>query len=410
MAWPPWRPWGERRRSVAARRSRSRLAPFGLQVTLPAVFQAPIRSDVVHIVHTGLNKNHRQAYAVSSKAGHQTAAESWGTGRAVSRIPRVPGGGTHRAGALGREGTPRGRDASGAGGAGAARRLPARRRGSSGARAVFRRTGGEVGRRSAGLGGARARSAPARCGAAGRRGERAEEGAIAGRPEEEGGEGWDGGTGAGTLRLAEEGKGPVAGEAPGAAAAAAFAKGEGRLARRWFFARLFRDGIEAGWRRGGRARFELQDGPAWGWHPKGGRSAPALRWRRVRSERPCRVVGAPWEASNGSLQAVSVLLRAGGGGKTEPAPVQVPAAARRALAPSDVGMGRVRASPRARIAAPVAEAPGGAHGRRFPGDSGPPPRPSSPPALFSSPLLSLADGRLTSSSFPLPARRPGCVR
>ncbi len=45
-----------------------------------------------------MNKNKRQAYAVSSKAGHQTAAESWGTGRAVSRIPRVPGGGTHRAG------------------------------------------------------------------------------------------------------------------------------------------------------------------------------------------------------------------------------------------------------------------------------------------------------------------------
>lgn len=74
-------------------------------MTLPAVFQAPIRSDVVHIVHTGLNKNHRQAYAVSSKAGHQTAAESWGTGRAVSRIPRVPGGGTHRAGAFASEGT-----------------------------------------------------------------------------------------------------------------------------------------------------------------------------------------------------------------------------------------------------------------------------------------------------------------
>ena len=43
-------------------------------------------------------KNNRQAYAVSKTAGHQTAAESWGTGRAVSRIPRVPGGGTHRAG------------------------------------------------------------------------------------------------------------------------------------------------------------------------------------------------------------------------------------------------------------------------------------------------------------------------
>lgn len=43
-------------------------------------------------------KNHRQAYAVSDLAGHQTAAISWGTGRAVSRIPRVPGSGTSRSG------------------------------------------------------------------------------------------------------------------------------------------------------------------------------------------------------------------------------------------------------------------------------------------------------------------------
>ena len=35
---------------------------------------------------------------VSSKAGHQTSAASWGTGRAVARIPRVRGGGTHRNG------------------------------------------------------------------------------------------------------------------------------------------------------------------------------------------------------------------------------------------------------------------------------------------------------------------------
>ena len=35
---------------------------------------------------------------VSSKAGHQTSASSWGTGRAVARIPRVRGGGTHRSG------------------------------------------------------------------------------------------------------------------------------------------------------------------------------------------------------------------------------------------------------------------------------------------------------------------------
>merc|ERR1712130_40632 len=40
----------------------------------------------------------RQPYCVSEPAGHQTSAESWGTGRAVARIPRVRGGGTHRSG------------------------------------------------------------------------------------------------------------------------------------------------------------------------------------------------------------------------------------------------------------------------------------------------------------------------
>lgn len=35
---------------------------------------------------------------MSDLAGHQTSAESWGTGRAVARIPRVRGGGTHRSG------------------------------------------------------------------------------------------------------------------------------------------------------------------------------------------------------------------------------------------------------------------------------------------------------------------------
>jgi len=67
-------------------------------VSLPAVFTAPIRPDVVQDTFKNLNKNKRQAYAVSKYAGHQTSAESWGTGRAVARIPRVSGGGTHRAG------------------------------------------------------------------------------------------------------------------------------------------------------------------------------------------------------------------------------------------------------------------------------------------------------------------------
>lgn len=68
------------------------------QLPLPAVFGAPVRADIVHSVFVKVNKNKRQAYAVSAKAGHQTSAESWGTGRAVARIPRVGGGGTHRSG------------------------------------------------------------------------------------------------------------------------------------------------------------------------------------------------------------------------------------------------------------------------------------------------------------------------
>jgi len=73
-------------------------APGASTVVLPAVFKAPIRPDVVEFVHTNMNKNKRQSYAVFKMTGHETPAESWGTGRAVSRIPRVPGGGTSRSG------------------------------------------------------------------------------------------------------------------------------------------------------------------------------------------------------------------------------------------------------------------------------------------------------------------------
>ena len=43
-------------------------------------------------------KNARQPYAVFKRAGHQHSAISWGTGRAVARVPRVSGGGTARSG------------------------------------------------------------------------------------------------------------------------------------------------------------------------------------------------------------------------------------------------------------------------------------------------------------------------
>ncbi|KAI3989872.1 hypothetical protein MKX01_040842 [Papaver californicum] len=70
----------------------------GNSLPLPDVMKASIRPDIVKFVHANMSKNSRQPYAVSRKSGHQTSAQSWGTGRAVSRIPRVAGGGTHRAG------------------------------------------------------------------------------------------------------------------------------------------------------------------------------------------------------------------------------------------------------------------------------------------------------------------------
>jgi len=72
--------------------------PGGTTVCLPAVFKAPVRPDIVNTIHNEVGKNKRQPYCVSEPAGHQTSAESWGTGRAVARIPRVRGGGTHRSG------------------------------------------------------------------------------------------------------------------------------------------------------------------------------------------------------------------------------------------------------------------------------------------------------------------------
>eukprot|EP00088_Acartia_fossae_P064790 TRINITY_DN797_c0_g1_i3.p1 TRINITY_DN797_c0_g1~~TRINITY_DN797_c0_g1_i3.p1 ORF type:complete len:383 (+),score=151.74 TRINITY_DN797_c0_g1_i3:35-1183(+) len=70
----------------------------GNNVCLPAVFKAPVRPDIVSTIHNEIAKNKRQPYCVNRDAGHQTSAESWGTGRAVARIPRVRGGGTHRSG------------------------------------------------------------------------------------------------------------------------------------------------------------------------------------------------------------------------------------------------------------------------------------------------------------------------
>eukprot|EP00092_Neocalanus_flemingeri_P014108 GFUD01015217.1.p1 GENE.GFUD01015217.1~~GFUD01015217.1.p1 ORF type:complete len:361 (+),score=78.67 GFUD01015217.1:76-1158(+) len=70
----------------------------GTTVCLPAVFKAPVRPDIVSMIHNEVAKNRRQPYAVKVTAGHDTSAASWGTGRAMARIPRVKGGGTSRSG------------------------------------------------------------------------------------------------------------------------------------------------------------------------------------------------------------------------------------------------------------------------------------------------------------------------
>lgn len=65
---------------------------------MPDVLSVPIRNDLIHFVHSNLAKNRRQGHGVFYKAGAEHSAESWGTGRAVARIPRISGSGTSRAG------------------------------------------------------------------------------------------------------------------------------------------------------------------------------------------------------------------------------------------------------------------------------------------------------------------------
>ena len=85
-------------RPVVSVYSKSGASQIVDSVPMPAVFTAPIRDDIVQFVHANLNKNRRQAHGVFYKAGMQHSAESWGTGRAVARIPRIGGSGTSRSG------------------------------------------------------------------------------------------------------------------------------------------------------------------------------------------------------------------------------------------------------------------------------------------------------------------------
>jgi large subunit ribosomal protein L4e len=68
------------------------------EIKLPTVFGAPLRHDIVTFVHDNVSRNTRQAHGIEYLSGMKTSSLSWGTGRAVARIPRMRGSGTHRSG------------------------------------------------------------------------------------------------------------------------------------------------------------------------------------------------------------------------------------------------------------------------------------------------------------------------
>jgi large subunit ribosomal protein L4e len=72
----------------------------GDAIELPGVFSTPLRPDLVQRAWWILNSHGLQPYGRDPMAGERTSAETSNppTGRGVSRIPRVKGAGTNRAG------------------------------------------------------------------------------------------------------------------------------------------------------------------------------------------------------------------------------------------------------------------------------------------------------------------------
>jgi large subunit ribosomal protein L4e len=75
----------------------------GGEVELPVVFSTPLRPDIIQRAWWIMNSHSLQPYGRDPMAGERTSAETSNppTGRGVSRIPRVKGGGTNRAGQAG---------------------------------------------------------------------------------------------------------------------------------------------------------------------------------------------------------------------------------------------------------------------------------------------------------------------
>jgi large subunit ribosomal protein L4e len=63
------------------------------KTTLPAVFQTPLRPDVIKRAVLAIQSSRLQPQGRDPMAGKKTSAESRGTGMGIARVPRVKGGG-----------------------------------------------------------------------------------------------------------------------------------------------------------------------------------------------------------------------------------------------------------------------------------------------------------------------------
>jgi len=62
------------------------------EIDLPPVFEEEYRPDLIKRAVLSLQASRRQPYGASRYAGIMASVESWGPGRAVSRVPRLKGG------------------------------------------------------------------------------------------------------------------------------------------------------------------------------------------------------------------------------------------------------------------------------------------------------------------------------
>jgi large subunit ribosomal protein L4e len=67
------------------------------KTTLPAVFDTPLRPDVIKRAVLSIQSHRLQPQGRDPMAGKRTSAESRGTGMALARVPRVKGGGGNAA-------------------------------------------------------------------------------------------------------------------------------------------------------------------------------------------------------------------------------------------------------------------------------------------------------------------------